>query len=141
MVDSPEVIKARIRDSIANITPYFLPIENINSEIELEDFIQKVLAEPGEVLEWFDEKFSLRQGLEDLIRSLDSNIFDLRITSFTCFKQGNLQLSFNASSETQIDQGFLQAVGIDTSGLRLGDLIELQSLGLSLSYEPESKST
>lgn len=139
MVDNPEIIKGKIRDSIANTTPYFLPLEKIDPDIKLEDFLQTILAEPSEVLGWVDS-FSLNQSFKVLISSLGDDVFDLRITSFTCFAQGNLQLSFNTSSQNNTDQGFLQAVGIDTSDLSLGNLIELQNIGLSLSYEPKKAS-
>jgi hypothetical protein len=94
-----------------------------------------VFAKPGEVLDWFNG-FTLDQGFRDLIQSLENNSnLKLKITSFSRFPSNLLQLSFNAESITS-NQGFLVAAEIEVIDLQFGSLVDVQNIGLSLSYEP-----
>ncbi|HEY9295365.1 MAG TPA: hypothetical protein V6D10_06935 [Trichocoleus sp.] len=135
MADNSEIEK--IQRSISGREPYFLPDESPPNSGR---FIQpEVSARPGEVLKWFDG-FTLNQSFRDLIQGLENNSdLKLRITSFTGFSRalqvGPLQLSFNTESSSN-DQGLLAAAGIEVEGVKIGDLIEVQNVGLSLAYEP-----
>jgi hypothetical protein len=131
MADNSEIEK--IQRSITEGEPYFFPAE---SPPDSGRFIQpEVFAKPGEVLDWFNG-FTLDQGFRDLIQSLENNSnLKLKITSFSRFPSNLLQLSFNAESITS-NQGFLVAAEIEVIDLQFGSLVDVQNIGLSLSYEP-----